>query len=236
MPRGIPNKKTEDEVKEVVDQTVKNAEEEIEASVENTVSDDGSLSSESGQEPVQEEGTGLPPSNSDESTPEASEGSTDSETIENQEDSENLNKQETPDEDPNCELCGSTLNLIADSNETECSNQECENSATQKKAKVAAEAEMKADLEAKAKADAESQESKSDEIVEDGSGYSVGDEIQLKLPTIRLYATSKAKEYVRVPGPLYIYDTLVQYGSIRVTDKKKDGKYLGWVALSDMAN
>jgi len=253
MPKGVRNSKdeeiakVEDEVVEQAESAVEQTEQEIDEVVENTQTDDGSPVSESEQEPAQEEDSGLPDSTSEE-TPEVS---TETESDSNQENSDDLNQTETSDKDvtqtsqedeepPSCNLCGSILNLIVDSEETECSNQDCENSATQKQIKVDAEAKAKADEEAAATTVTDPEQapeaSTKDEVESTNtSGYDVGAEILLKLPTIRIYATSVAVNYIRKPGPLYIYDTLVQHDRIRVTDKPKDGAFVGWVAFADMA-
>ena len=64
--------------------------------------------------------------------------------------------------------------------------------------------------------------------------YKIGQEITFRLPTIRTYDTSVAKLPSRKPGPLYIYDTLVQNDRIRVSNRV-NGEYLGWVSLNDLS-
>lgn len=65
--------------------------------------------------------------------------------------------------------------------------------------------------------------------------YEQGCELRFRLKSARVFKSSVAKEYVRIPGPLYVFHELIQHNRIRVSNHV-GGEYIGWIELVDISD
>ena len=63
--------------------------------------------------------------------------------------------------------------------------------------------------------------------------YFTGQELEFRMSTVRVYTSSVATKYTRIPGPLFIQDPFIQHNRIRVASVF-EGVSIGWIDINDI--